>query len=60
MALWEFVHQKMIKELKYGWMDICDDDHTDQSGTSRMDVNTAQVEEFIWTTEATYERLLIP
>jgi hypothetical protein len=41
-------------------MDIYDDDHTDQSGTSRMDVNKAQVEKFIWTTEATYERLLIP
>jgi len=50
----------MVEELKYGWMDIYDDDHADQSSKSRMDVNTAQVEEFIWTTEATYERLLIP
>jgi len=41
-------------------MDIYDDDHTDQSSTSRTVVNIAQLEEFSWTTEATYERLLIP
>jgi hypothetical protein len=41
-------------------MDIYDDGHTVQSSTSRTDVNTAQLEEFIWTTEATFERVLIP
>jgi hypothetical protein len=40
-------------------MDIHDDDHTDQSSISRIDMYT-HVEEFVWTAEATYERLLIP
>ena len=37
----------MVEELKYGWMDIYDDDHADQSSKSRMDVNTAQLEQLI-------------